>query len=106
MSFAKESQLSFEGTDIPLKPQPQPVLDEDKNELRMSEDHVSMPHIEDLMVEEDEPEDIALEVGSEPIELVLTLDKIPGGLDQEDIVEEPELEVEEPEEVTISDDPW
>lgn len=112
MSFAKESQISFEGTDVLLKPEPMPALEVDKNELRMPEGHtqVTLLPTEDLMVGEDEPEEeeeAALEVGSEPVELVLTLDKIPGGLSQEDIVEEPEaIEVEEPEEVTVSDDPW
>lgn len=110
MSFAKESQLSFEGTDIPLKPQPQPIFDDvDKNELRMPESHshVSLPHhLEDLTVGDDEPEDASIEVGSEPIEFILTLDKIPGGLNQEDIEEKPDLEVEEPEEVIVNDDPW
>ena len=40
-------------------------------------------------------------------DLVLTLDNVPGGLDQEEIVEEPgSIEVEEPEEVEVSNDPW
>lgn len=104
MSFAKESQLSFEGTDIPLKP-PQPAF-EDKNELRTPENHSRLAPLEYLFVGEGEDEPVSLEVGSDPVELVLVLDKIPGGLDQEDIVKEPELEVEEPEEVVVSDDPW
>lgn len=110
MSFVKESQsVSFEGIDIPLKqPVSLPVVDE--NELRMPEDHSHFPVelVEDLVIEEPEEEDdISLEVEEPETELVLTLDKIPGGLDQDEIVQEPEeLEVEEPEEVKVSDDPW
>jgi hypothetical protein len=110
MSFVKESQsVSFEGIDIPLRqPVSSPVVDE--NELRMPEDHLHLPAelVEDLVIEEPEEEDdISLEIEEPEAELVLTLDKIPGGLDQDEIVEEPEeLEVEEPEEVKVSDDPW
>jgi len=106
MSFAKESQFSFEGTDIPLRAPPQAVSDMDRNELKGPENQVSL---EDLVVgeEPDDSEESEIEVGSEPVQLVLTLDKIPGGLNQEDMVEEPEsIEVEEPEEVTVNDDPW
>ncbi len=107
--LAKESQsVSFEGIDIPLRqPISSPVVD--NNELRMPENHLHFPIelMEELEVEEPEEEDdISLEVGEPETELILTLDKIPGGLDQNEIVEEPELEVEEPEEVKVSDDPW
>lgn len=108
MSFVKGSQsISFEGIDIPLKPVSSPF---DENELRMPKDHLHFPEelTEDLVIEEEpeQEEAVVLEVEEPEKELVLTLDKIPGGLDQDELVEEPELEVEEPEEVVVNDDPW
>lgn len=98
MSFAKESQtLPLEGTDIIVGPLPPFVSD--RNELR----EPSVPSLEDIVVGDDEDEETHIHVGPEE-ELVLTLDKIPGALDQEDIAEA--IEVDEPEEVTVSDDPW
>lgn len=109
MSFVKGSQsISFEGIDIPLKPVSSPF---DENELRMPKDHLPFPKelTEDLVIEEEpeKEETVVLEVEEPEKELVLTLDKIPGGLHQDELVEEPEtLEVEEPEEVVVNDDPW
>lgn len=101
MSFAKESQdLSLDGTDILMVP----IMD--KNELRMPLDY-SIPMADMIVSEEDEePAAIHVEHESAPA-LILTLDHVPGGLDQEEMVEEPEsIEVEEPEEIEVNNDPW
>lgn len=110
MSFVKESQ-SFEGTDVLLRPQHMPTLSVDKNELRMPEGHSHISFLpkddEDLTVGDDlDEEETAIMVSDKPSEFILTLDKIPGGLNQEDIEEPEAIEVEEPEEVIVSDDPW
>lgn len=111
MSFVKESQsLSFEGIDIPLK-QPVSVPSGDQNELKMPPNSPSkfLSLLQELVVDDDgdnENVDPSLEIAEPETELVLTLDKIPGGLDQEDIVEESALEVDEEDNVEVSDDPW
>lgn len=109
--LVKESQSLFEGTDIVLKPQATVSTQlVDRNELKSPVNQLSFLPMENLVVieepEESNKDEAVIEVNPEEIELVLTLDKIPGGLDQEEIVEEAELEVEEPEDVTVSDDPW
>ena len=105
MSFVKESQeLSLDGTDILGLPAPsklEPVVEEDvvmvDDDLYLKEDKHS-PSLEDVLIELNHDPDGGL---------VLTLDKVPGGLDQEDIVLEPaEIEVEEPEDVVVTEDPW
>jgi hypothetical protein len=97
MSFVKESQsLLFEGTDVLTNAQD--ILD--KNELRMPEDLI----IEDPGFEE-LPE-IEVDQDSPTEELILTLDRIPGGLDQDEISEPEDLAVEEEEDVVVDDNPW
>lgn len=106
MSFVKESQsLSFEGIDIPLE-----HSSGDQNELRMPPNNslVFLP-LQDLVVEDTPDEESIAETVVEvadPTELVLTLDKVPGGLDQDDIIEETDLEVGDDGDVEVSDDPW
>lgn len=100
MSFVKESQsINFDGIDIPLK-RPSVELPDDTNDLRVS------PEFESPIVLDEEEDDVVVEVMEPEVELVLTLDKIPGALDQEDIEEPSEIEVDEPEDVVVNDDPW
>lgn len=110
-ALVKESQsLNFEGTDVLLMPSSLPASIMDKHDLKMPE-YMTIPEkflsTEDLVVEDPEKEEeTLLEVDSEEgPELILTLDHVPGGLHQDEI-EEPELEVEESEEVIVNDDPW
>lgn len=104
MSIAKKSQLldSLDGSDIFLE---EPL--EDTHDLRMDDSARNLPSIlEGLLEDHGDDGEFMLHVDQESDgDVVLTLDKIPGGLDQEDIVEEA-IEVEEPEEVEVSDDPW
>lgn len=109
MTIAKKSQLldSLDGSDILLEEMPVEDTLADANELRMDDSakSFSLPSsLTDLLDFEGE---IALDIDqdSDP-DVVLTLDKIPGAIDQEDIVEEEEIVVEEPEEVQVDDDPW
>lgn len=101
MSLVKQSQSLLEGMDIPAG---------DTNDLKMSEP--TDEELNDLVVMDSEHDhghsDPLLQVmdQSDPSDdIILVLDKVPGGHDQDDIVE-PELEVEEPEEVIVDDDPW
>lgn len=102
MSFVKESQtLPLEGTDVAVSPM-MPFAP-DYNDLRGP----THPSLEDIFVGDEEVEAEPHHLHVEPEqELVLTLDKIPGALDQEDLPEPEEIEVDEPEEVTVNDDPW
>src|SRR5574343_63899 len=98
MSLVKESQLSLDGTDIlmPDHNSDDDLFIEDSNDL-LNEHHMENP-LEDILLH--------LSQDSEDPALVFTLDNVPGGLDQDDIVEEG-LEVEEePEEIEVNDDPW
>ena len=95
--ISKKSQLTFDsldGTDLLLKDE-----SEDSNDLRIMDSQ----HPEESVEESTE---VVLDVDedSKP-DIILTLDRVPGGLDQEEIEEE-ELSVEEPEEVVVDDDPW
>lgn len=106
MSIAKKSQLldSLEGSDILLE---SPSF-EDENNLKMDSDDVML--LDDELLDEDsslDPGDgeVVFEIGPE-LELTLSLEKVPGALDQEDIFPEEEIVVEEPEEVEVNDDPW
>lgn len=111
MSFVKESQSFLEGTDVPAGMNLDDQIDlTDQNDLKMS-DKMDQMHSGDIIVM-DEPEgaaleNVSLEVGEDPSgEIVLTLDHVPGGLNQEEIEEPAEIEVEEPQEIEIDDDPW
>lgn len=106
MSIAKKSQLldSLDGSDILLE---SPSF-EDENDLRMDSDAVML--LDDEFSEEDSNQldmggdgEIVFEIGPE---LSLSLEKVPGALDQEDILPEEEIVVEEPEEIEVNDDPW
>jgi hypothetical protein len=90
MSFAKQSQmLSMDGLDVDSR---EPILDDNM----LFDDSTGSDSLEDILVD----------LKDDGADLILTLDPVPGGLDQDDIVEESELEVEEPEEVEVNDDPW
>lgn len=102
MSLVKESQSFLEGTDLPVVDTGS-VIDTgsiDVNDLKMTDP------LEDIIVIDEPLEEASIEVDQEP-ELVFSLDKIPGAMNQDDIVEEPaEIVVEEPEEIEVNDDPW
>lgn len=76
----------------------------DQNDLRSSHDKDEI-EIEIVPFHEALGDDVVLEVGQDEDEIDLTLPAVPGGLDQDDI-EEVTLEVEEPEEVEMHEDPW
>lgn len=96
-------------------------LEEDQNELRMLPNNSSIMellgppdhddrddydgHDSEIELEEEATLTLTDTDGDGDKELVLTLPHVPGGLDQEEI-EEAELEVEEPKDIEISDDPW
>lgn len=115
MNLVKESQFSYEGTDILL---PEDKVQKDVNNLSGPDYLGEVKDLladfsveegdfepEDMIEEEDEDESSEVEIEEHehnPV-LVLTLDKIPGGADQDDLVE-PVVEVEE--EVEVDEDPW
>jgi hypothetical protein len=103
MSLAKIAQnISLDGTDVEMsEPLPLDTNMADDNMLFIKEDESD----EDLFLVGDPNDELVIE--DEPVdEIILTLDKIPGAMDQDDIVEEAELEVEEEEDIEVSDDPW
>lgn len=92
---------SLDGIDVPV------TDTTDSLDLRMP-----LEHFEHIVIDEEGdsdresvlPDDVLISVEeSEDGELILTLDKVPGGEDQDDL---PELEVEEKEEIQVTDDPW
>jgi len=104
MSLVK-SAIAFDGVDVP-------VTDNRHNDENFSIDgehdfEIPMP---DLVIDGDEFSDgeiVEFNIEeSDDGELVLTLDKVPGGDDQEDIEEPTEIEVEPEEEVEVVQDPW
>lgn len=100
MNLAKISQVSMpdelEGNDVSL---------DDSNDLFLKEGpEEELP----MIVIDDEPEpsgEILLEV-SDGEDLDLTLDAVPGGLDQSEIVDQNALSVDEPEDVVVDSNPW
>lgn len=116
MSLVKESQSFLEGADVPIGAGPELEIPPDQQEIPPDQqltDELSVidlnfakhdKHSEDDIIVVEGPEE-EVEVENEP-EIILTLDKIPGALSQDEIEEPAEIEVEEPEEIEINNDPW
>lgn len=110
MSLVKKSQFSnLDG--FKVKPEQLPNLLNDVGELRVDLS-VEPENEEEAELLQDGGEasgEVSIEVGDDTInqDFSFTLPKVPGGADQEDIVEPAVIEVEEPEEVVeVVSDPW
>lgn len=111
MSLVKTA-IAFDGTDVIASPGQKRHLLDTNHVMDMNDDHDFEVSIPDLVIDSETFDDgdvveFDIEEDSEG-NLVLTLDKVPGGDDQEEIeIEEPtDIEVEPDEDVEVTHDPW
>ena len=106
MSLVKTA-IEFDGTDVivPLEKQKHSL---DTNYVMDSNDfELSLPDLEIDSEEFSDGDIVEFDIEEGPDGgLVLTLDKVPGGDDQEEIEEPTDIEVEPEEEVEVVQDPW
>jgi len=93
MSLAKEAQ-NFDGFSVPMAPQPAMPTEEPRP--LAAEDTAMADDLVLIQVDEDDAHDYDF-----------TLPTVPGGDDQNDLFAEPvAIEVEEPNEIEVENDPW